>query len=365
MVAAAIGTTGEARLRDRVARLHQHAGDLDRATEEYTAAIELARARTDRFIAGIATYGLAGVARERTRHEEAERLYREALALLRGHRRGEAIVRGEYGIFLLGLGRHEEARTLLDSSAREHRAHGDARGFALVVAAHGALEAERGELVAAQRSIDEARDHVADGQPVLAALVRVEGGHLALARAREALAHGDLGASARARAQAEADLAASESAVRIGSFDDAPRALSLDVRDAAHRLRRALEAFAPATVSLVVAHDGSWFAPPGGSTCSLASRASLRLLLAALADQRLALPGGPLDPERLFAVGWPAQRATPQARRNRVRVALSTLRAHGLSDLITSTPQGVYLDPQTPLVRAAAPRGARPPNARP
>jgi predicted ATPase len=64
---------------------------------------------------------------------------------------------------------------------------------------------------------------------------------------------------------------------------------------------------------------------PDGSLVDLRS-AHLVQLAQALASER----GRGLDVGALFAAGWPGEKATPHAQRNRVRVAITTLRQRGL-----------------------------------
>ncbi len=51
----------------------------------------------------------------------------------------------------------------------------------------------------------------------------------------------------------------------------------------------------------------------------------------------------------LIQSAWPDERLIPKAARNRLHVALSTLRTLGLRELILSTAGGYMLDPAIPV----------------
>lgn len=100
-----------------------------------------------------------------------------------------------------------------------------------------------------------------------------------------------------------------------------------------------------ANSELRVALAGQWFEVGGGSRCELDRRPSLRGVLAALVAERIAAPGEAVDVERLLAAGWPGQRVGSESGRNRVRVAIATLRTLGLRDVLRSRDDGYLIDP--------------------
>jgi tetratricopeptide (TPR) repeat protein len=139
----------------------------------------------------------------------------------------------------------------------------------------------------------------------------------------------------------------------LASTARAARASSFDVRLAL----RAVAAFAePERTTptrsgaasggraLDIRADGSAFTLEG-ATQSLARHRTLRRLLLKLVDMRLAAPSTPLAWDQLFAAGWPTERAHVEAARNRVKVAISTLRSMGLRELILHDGMGYLLDP--------------------
>lgn len=97
---------------------------------------------------------------------------------------------------------------------------------------------------------------------------------------------------------------------------------------------------------VIVARDGSWIAR-GASVADLGSRAPLRRALEALARS----PHRELSLDELVRVAWPGERMDARSARNRVHVALSTLRSLGLGDALVRTPRGYALDPRRCRVR--------------
>ncbi len=105
-------------------------------------------------------------------------------------------------------------------------------------------------------------------------------------------------------------------------------------------LRSLLHARALVTSEVLVARDGSEIAS-GSRRADLRTRDPLRRIVAAL----LALdPHEALDVRALVACGWPGERIDPSAAKNRVHVALSTLRALGLGAALVRRDGGYALD---------------------
>ncbi|MCB9687948.1 MAG: AAA family ATPase [Alphaproteobacteria bacterium] len=183
----------------------------------------------------------------------------------------------------------------------------DARQATLVDAVAGAASAWRGRC--RPRSGPPATDGAA------AAVVRVS-------LLFDELARGDLtAAEALRRAEAEGPVSLWAFALRRGLVD-----------------RAAAEAHEASTWH--VASDGAWFRDPAGDTHGLGGRPTLARLAVALAADR----GRGLVVDEMFAAGWPGERATPAARSNRVRVAVTTLRRLGLAPLQWERGRGWYLD---------------------
>jgi len=94
-----------------------------------------------------------------------------------------------------------------------------------------------------------------------------------------------------------------------------------------------------------------WFRAPGAERRDLSRRHTLRRMVEAFVARRVERPGDPLTVDELLAAGWPGEQVLPFAGRNRVHVALTTLRGLGLRALIESIDGGYRLDPTVPVVR--------------
>ncbi len=104
--------------------------------------------------------------------------------------------------------------------------------------------------------------------------------------------------------------------------------------------------------SLVVGRDDAWVRVPDGKQIDLSTRRKLRMLLSALVAARVDHPGEPLSRPTLIAAVWPDERFVADAGRTRLHTLVLALRNLGLRDLLRSNPQGYFLDPAVPLLRA-------------
>jgi hypothetical protein len=96
-----------------------------------------------------------------------------------------------------------------------------------------------------------------------------------------------------------------------------------------------------------VSRDGTWIEAPDQARAALAHRPALRHIVAALA----ALPRGEwLELEALWSAGWPGERVSAESQRNRVHVALNTLRKLGLQEALLCEAGRWALDPARVLV---------------
>lgn len=82
--------------------------------------------------------------------------------------------------------------------------------------------------------------------------------------------------------------------------------------------------------SLVVSRSGTFFRLGAGSLVMLAQRAPLGRMLVALANARVTKPGTTVPEALLTEAAWPGEKLLPEARKNRLHVAVSTLRKLGL-----------------------------------
>ena len=108
--------------------------------------------------------------------------------------------------------------------------------------------------------------------------------------------------------------------------------------------------FAPAAP--LFADDGVVLTP-GGQRIALGRRAVLRRIVTALIEQHAIDPDAAISPAALLAAGWPGERMTPASGRNRLHVALATLRTLGLRPWLRRCARGYALT--GPLVVADPP----------
>jgi hypothetical protein len=89
------------------------------------------------------------------------------------------------------------------------------------------------------------------------------------------------------------------------------------------------------STGVVVHRAGRWFSCEGNPPVDLTRKRTLRPMLLVLAKHREEAPGEALDVDTLFSAVWQGERALPAARKNRVYVAIATLRKAGLETLTT------------------------------
>jgi predicted ATPase len=330
--------------------------------------------------------GLAGIRSEQGRLDEALVLYERAV-VARGEEEGEAdwAVYCDFAMLLLELGRDEEAGIQLDRAltaakggpsdvraavARYRGAFSHAEGHVdeaiaryregmrecpdmgqylstLALGALGAALAAAGRTEEASRALDEA-DSPARGEQA-SVVVSLHRGHLDLARARSAAEAGDEEGSARLVDLARARLTRAEADGRGSS----------EVRVAALLLRGAIDrvqARHPNAQVLRVGPEAAWFVVPGIPKVHLGRKHRLRRLLSTLVRTREASPGTPLDVNAVCRAVWPGERVLAHAAKRRVHVAVSTLRAMGMRDVLLSEGDGYLLDPRVDLEVSPSPK---------
>lgn len=101
----------------------------------------------------------------------------------------------------------------------------------------------------------------------------------------------------------------------------------------------------PTTQRLELANDGSWFRAWPQAVRSLERRPHLRRIVAALLLLHHTRESHGLDVAAAFRAGWPDERCLAAAQRNRVHVAIATLRALGLAHAIVFERGGYRLAP--------------------
>ncbi|MFO0714819.1 MAG: hypothetical protein U0353_33575 [Sandaracinus sp.] len=110
----------------------------------------------------------------------------------------------------------------------------------------------------------------------------------------------------------------------------------------AHRARPS--APPPPRGALVVDRAGAYFVTSAGETVHLGRRHSLRRLLAAVARAR-ETPSSWVSIEDAIEAAWPGDRSSTASLKNRLRVAITTLRKMGLGEALEGARRGYRLDP--------------------
>jgi hypothetical protein len=97
------------------------------------------------------------------------------------------------------------------------------------------------------------------------------------------------------------------------------------------------------TIDVEIASDGSWFRVRGATLVDCSRRPVLRRLLVALATSPR---GRPCSIVSLVEAGWPGEKMSPAAARNRLHVSLNRLRTLGLDVALITEDGGYLLDPR-------------------
>lgn len=275
---------------------------------------------------------------EEGEQRRATSLYADAIAEAQwvGSFRLAAMFRGYLGTCLLEQGALDDARAALQRAIDDLGVFERMASRALFRSCLAVIDAASADVDAAERELGLARSELdrSPEQVFLRRAVEVHAGHVDLAKARAAAAAGHA-----------ADSEALRSAAR-GRLDVSGFAQS-DVRFAQRLLARALEGqIQPGPEKVWKIHEtGLWFEPPYGERVELGRKHALRRLLVRLAEAHRAGSEIPLAAGELIAAGWPGERIQEHAAKNRLRVALHTLRRLGLSDLLATHADGYRLDP--------------------
>ena len=285
---------------------------------------------------------------EQGRLAEARACAESAIAIGRrlGDGRVEGYSLGQLGTVLAEMGDLVEARAALTRAGALLRDIGDARAAAAFTAALAAITGRLGHAAEARRilaSLDGPLEGVAD--PMLNAVLDVY---------RAVLSPDD----AQAAFESTRDVAERShhvrTALRILTRAVADQAPERPTSDAPRASTSSRPAPGPSR-ALVVSPDGRWCRLPDGREVSFRRGRALRLMLARLVAERLGAPGRAIPLAALFESGWPGEKATGDARENRVYVGLSRLRKLGFLGLILSRDDGFLLDPSVPTYLADPP----------
>ena len=289
------------------------------------------------------------IAHVQGRLDEAEADLRQACGLFDalGDPRMGGSLRIYLGLLALDRGApdaFEAAEALLAEGLVRTLSGGD-RGFAGIArssqaappALRGEIAATEDRLVGADAALSEAYGAQVRHLP---AAYRALAGISAALRAVEAGQPPDAAAVAEARAQ-------SDTLGGLPSFD-----LAIAVR----LLRRRLRAFDAAATGWHVERQGRSIRCPDGTRVDLSRRVPLTRLVRSLLEARITRPGETVSRLALVAATWPDEpRLQPEAARNRLNVALSTLRGLGLAPLIETVEDGHRLAPGITVLAVDAP----------
>lgn len=172
--------------------VHQSLGEVERARIFHENARALAVEAGDDPAEARATIGLGSYWLERGDLRRARTCYERGLAIARRMRmaRTERIVLGYLGIVRFDAGALGEAESLLRAASNASGEAGDVRVEAFFDGVRGAVLASRDRIVDA-RACFESAEEVLASNPFFAEVVAIHRGHLDLAIARRASAHGD------------------------------------------------------------------------------------------------------------------------------------------------------------------------------
>jgi len=259
-----------------------------------------------------------------------------------GSRLHEGVIRAIRGVVQLSASDTTAATQDLEQARERLHQAGDARTELFAQCGLLELAARNDDASAATSALEQARTLYGNAEgPVPACLVGLAEARLESMRAL-ALLTDDAAAAATHLEAARERLAA---APTLPSAE--VRAIRRFVEDALRDPR--FPAAAPAedeSTFLLIGNDGRWFRAPGGEPIDIATRGPLRRIVAALSEARIKTPPIALDVAELLERGWPGERVIPEAAKNRVYVAVATLRKLGLKEVLLRRDDGYVFDPK-------------------
>ena len=354
----------EARTRSKMGTLCLFVNRWEEARNHLNWSIRHAQEIGDLFIGTCSAYNLGRLELNAADLGAAEQQLQAALEgfVAMGNRNSEAFVRVELGVLHLDRRAFDEARQHLRQADQALGGQGDS-----LIGGYCQLTLAEVELVAGQ--LDEARRWHRAGADQVQAL-----DHAVLQGIAHCIAAGiefqaeDREASQQHRDEARRLLGDSEwgegrallavveallgEELDLDAVDDQARARALRTLLPGDEGRPSQDTRSPAPVerpkevptdALLVHPDARWFHPPEGNQVDLTRKRTLRPLLLTLVNHRLEEPGKALDVEELFAAVWPGERILPDARKNRVYVAVASLRKLGLDAVLTTRGDGYLL----------------------
>lgn len=345
-------------------------GELEHARQLFEAALQGARALEMPLTETTLLQNLGILELEIGRKDMAGDCFREALLGHQrlGHRRFEGIAEYDLGCLALEADAPAEAQARLQRAVHLAAEVGDRREWGLSSALLAVCDGLLGATAdAEQRMNDAAQVLAALRQPSLLLAVDWHRTHLQLTRALYAFERGDAESFATgletvaallARGhEPEASNAGSEQTSRAAAEGD-------EVRFARQLVHQRHATLAHWQERAFVALDGAWFQVGVSARVNLRQKSALQAVLRVLVQQRVQSPQTPVPIYALIRAGWPEQKTVTQTGKNRLHVAIATLRKSGLDAHLVHSAGGYSLVNtlvwSAPGSRAGGPDAAQP-----
>jgi predicted ATPase len=358
----------EGRTLGNLGALYHDIGRFEDARVHYKRALAIFREVGDARLEGIFLTNLAVLDVETERPEDARPRFERATRLLSfaADSRLLAIAEGNFGMLHHELGDPSAAREMHERAARALRAVGDIRSEGLALARLAAAHAEMG-------LADDARHRLDESEALLARVDDPQAQHV-VALARALLGVLPAGGPSRHAAPRirEAREAMNRARWRGPRRKSSAADLSDDVRAMLRVLEKAVARVDPAEAAgvvvpegaLAIGPDAAWFRPPGGRWQDLRRHGAQRVMLQALVSRHRSR-GPALSLDALRETAWPGLKLQPEAANHRVYVALSSLRARGLSRCLRRDSEGYRLEVGLEVVVVDTPPPEAPARRRP
>jgi predicted ATPase len=358
----ALAVASRAGERRSVADALENLGDLRNDARMLDEALALFRADGDPLAEAYGEWTSGRVLRDLDRPLEAIGHLERALALSRSldERRLEPLVLGSLALARHVAGESEAALETYLETARLHGDNGHVLMQAFVLVNLSVLEQETRRFADARTHLGEAarlaRDASSDGILALAlahlAVLAPPGSSEAralLADARDRLSK----AKDRGTADAVEILArlveGGEAAPETGG---ARVAIEVAIARRVDALWRRRTDRPPANaVEPIVVGDGARWISVDGDRIELGRRDALRRIVNRLVEARESGPSGAVAADALVRCGWPGEKLTRAAAKNRLKNAIAQLRGSGLRRVLLTRTDGYLLDPSRPIVR--------------
>ncbi|CAN5924163.1 hypothetical protein BH11MYX4_BH11MYX4_63350 [soil metagenome] len=337
-----------------LAALHFQQGQLDQAQALLEDSIARSARFGDRYACAYAVGVLGWVLAELGELEAAATRLEEALRELetQGERRLHAMFLGYSAVVrqLSGALPAADERYVLSLTAL--REQGDRLNEALIAGAASTLAWTRDQPLQAEARYAVASSLLTEQSSSSDAPLRIalslHLGHRDLWLHRTSLAAGDERASKEHLEAARGRLR--DAVSRVDDHDD--------LRLAYHLLQYAVEGELPSRPEageVELDPEALWFRVGSGPRVDLRRRRAPRLVLRALAEERVRSPGVPVSMLRLLEIGWPGEKMLLQARLSRLYVTVRSLRELGLRSALLRQDDGYLLDPAVRMIRSERP----------